>query len=107
MRGDGAAGLKKQILSSNARDAWTRDVSATDILARDMSIHEGRKLLENEELSWPEDLNPRSVGKKRLPPYSPILCPASFACGWSDYSVHESARNAEFRYLLLEAEMKA
>jgi hypothetical protein len=94
------------VFLTNAGDAWTRDVSATDILARDMSTHEGRKLFENEELSWPEDLNPKSVGKKRLPPYSPILCPASLACGWSDYSVHDSARNAEFRYLLLEAKMK-
>lgn len=90
------------VFLTNAKDAWVKDVSQTDILAQNMSIHEGRELTDGESLSWPENINHDSVGKKRLPPYAPINCPVSASCDWNDYSLLEAARNARFRYLLLE-----
>ena len=100
-----AAGHAEQgftIFLTNAEDAWVKDVSQTENLARNMSIHEGRKLIAGESLLWPENINLDSVGKKRLPPYSPIKCPVPSSCDWSDYSLLGVEKNARFRYLILE-----
>jgi hypothetical protein len=94
------------VFMTNCEDAWTRDLAKgkNPPMAMEMSIHEGRKFRKGDALDWhPQTPSVGSVSKKRLPPYAPIICPASVSCAWTDYSQVRAGKNGQFRYLLLEA----
>ena len=91
------------VFLTNATSAWRDDVSATANMARDFSIHEGRRLPRGRPLDWDPPTPPvASVSRKRLSPFAPILLDRAQDCNWRDYSkLHHPA--GVFRYLLLSA----
>lgn len=101
----GSAQAGFAVFMTNYEDAWTRDLAKAKNppMAREMSIHEGRNFRKGDALDWhPQTPSVGAVSKKRLPPYSPIICPASVSCVWTDYSHERAEKNGQFRYLLLE-----
>lgn len=94
------------VFMTNYEDAWTRDLAKgkNPPMAMEMSIHEGRKFRKGDALDWyPQTPTVGSVSKRRLPPYAPIICPASISCAWTDYCQIGAGKNGQFRYLLLKA----
>lgn len=100
------AGLAAQghsVFLTNAKDAWSVDVSGQNIMARQFSLHGGRGLQAGAQLDW-VPLNPtrQSVSDKRLTPYAPITLARAQTCTWTTYSQFPG-RSGEFKYLLLSA----
>ena len=89
------------VFLTNASDAWSKDVSASEIKSRNFSLHEGRLLAAGEALDWHGNEPTRaSVTAKRLPPHTPIALGRDYQFGWRDYSQLAHPRG-RFRYLLL------
>jgi hypothetical protein len=84
-----------------ASDAWSKDVSVSEIKSRNFSLHERRLLAAGEALDWHGNEPTRaSVTAKRLPPHTPIVPRRDYQLGWRDYSELAHPRG-RFRYLLL------
>lgn len=88
------------IFLTNHEDAWDIDVTGTDNLGRQFSIHEGRHLEDGSILNWINNPGPNSVTSKRLPPYCPIQINQHVELNWDEYSNQPTL----FRYLLLEVD---
>jgi len=95
------ANVGYSVFLTNKADAWEKDISNKNNLARSFSIHEGRIILSNTPLNWyPNDPTEGSVSSKRLPPYSPITLIRERTIEWFDYSYFESVHQ-KFKYLIL------
>lgn len=89
------------IFLSNASDAWKKDNSRTNNMAKFFSIHEGCIIPSNTALDWfPCEPSKGSVSVKRRFPYTPIILLKERLVCWHDYSRFESV-NETFRYLVL------
>jgi hypothetical protein len=89
------------IFLTNTSEAWEYDTSTGSNLAKNFSIHEGRRLEQGLDYIWyPEKPSQGSVSSKRLPPYSPIRFQRDRIIAWHDYSDLDGASQT-FKYCLL------
>lgn len=87
------------IFLTNQESAWENDVTQSENLGAQFSIHEGRQLVVGDVLNWTGKPYQGNVGTRRLPPYCPIRINQNINFNWRDYHNNE---NTCFRYLLLE-----
>jgi len=89
------------IFLTNTSEAWENDTSTGSNLAKNFSIHKGRRLERELDYNWyPEKPSQGSVSAKRLPPYSPIRFQRDRIIVWHDYSKFDSTSQV-FKYCLL------
>jgi hypothetical protein len=92
------------IFLTNVEEAWNRDVTSRNLMGMQFSIHEGRHLTHGTTLDWhPPQPRVKSVSRKRLAPYAPIIIPKDQTINWTNYSHFNATNNSRFRYLLLGA----
>lgn len=88
------------IFLTNVADAWNVDVGETVNLGRQFSVHQDRNVTANTMLDWVGNPPTDTVGRKRMPPYSPVTVPQQTSCCWRDFSDLQGS-NGRFRFLLL------
>lgn len=95
------ANVGYSIFLTNKADAWEKDISNKNNLAKFFTIHHDRNIDANVPIDWyPNQPTKKSVSARRLSPYSPIILKRQRTIEWNEYSIFESVHQ-KFKYLIL------